>query len=341
MSFEVLRTPPRVAQAIQLNIGSDNLFEVLRAAIWGIAASASKVHVNRVLGSILPTWRLLSQRSDASEEMLRTELHEALSTLQNTGDLLEFSGGYWAPATARFVELPDGAGHLLVGGVPSAFLPIDPVTLQYHGPYRHFSKLPAELAAALPREDLKSWSGLPSVPLEQWHREVIESIDRQSYAPTVADTFEFYLPENTKPGAPQFKRWFESAGSTNSTLLARRARIYGAREYRLVDVRSGRIISACELHDIDVRRLMYGIDLAAKNPVRARSLGVGHQGAWLLTSELPRAEQRTFAAFGTLTIPEDRPFERRWTFLRNEEIALGMLRSLGIELGQQSREDRS
>lgn len=337
MTFEVLSTPQRVAQEVQLNIGSDNVFEVLRAAIWGIAASASRVYVSRVLATALPTWRLLSQRSDASKEMLRAELHEALSTMQDTGDLLEFSGGYWAPATARFVELPDEAGYLLVGGVPTAFLPIDPATVQYHGPYRHLSKLPAELATAITREDLKSWAGLPSVPLEQWHREVIESVERQSYSPTATDAFEFYLPENTRPGVPQFKRWFESAGSANGTLLARRVRIYGAREHRLVDVRSGRIISACELHDIDVRRLMYAIDLAAKNPVRVRSLGVGHQGEWLLTSDLPRAEQRTFAAFGTLTIPADRPFERRWTFSRNEEVALGMLRSLGIELGQQSR----
>ncbi|UNK58903.1 hypothetical protein MNQ95_07475 [Pseudoxanthomonas daejeonensis] len=337
MGFDVLRTPQQAAQEIQLNIGSESRFEALRATIWGNAAAASKIHVNRVLNSALPTWRVLSQRASLSEEALRAELRDALSTLQETGDLLEFSGGYWAPATARFVELPDGAGYLLIGGVPSAFLPIDPETIQYHGPHRYFSKIPTELATALPIEDLKAWSGLPNSSLEHWHRELIESIDRQPYAPTVADVFEFYLPENVKPGAPQFTRWFESAGSTSSTLLARRARIYGAREYRLVDVRSGRIISACELHDIDVRRLMYAIDLAAKNPVRARP--VDHQ-TWLFMSELPRAEQRTFAAFGTLTIPEDRPFERRWTFLRNEEIALDMLRSLGIELGQQYRENR-
>jgi hypothetical protein len=37
-----------------------------------------------------------------------------------------------------------------------------------------------------------------------------------------------------------------------------------------------------------------------------------------------------------MTIPEDRPFERRWMFERNEELALGMLRSLGIVIGQPS-----
>lgn len=196
------------------------------------------------------------------------------------------------------------------------------------------------MSAALPVEDLNSWAKLPELSLQDWGREVIESLDRQPYSPTSADAFEFYLPENCMPGTPQFKRWSESAGDTTGTLLARRTRLYGTREYRLVDVRSGRIISACELHDVDVRRLMYARDLAAKNPVRARQLRGGNPSEWLFTSELPRAEQRTFAAFGSLTIPDDRPFERRWTFVRNEELALGMLRSLGIALGQQPREDR-
>lgn len=339
MSFEVLPTPQHVAHAIQLNIGSGSIFEALRATIWSISGPASQVHINRVLGAVLPTWQLLSNRA-TSEETLRAELRAALSTLQDTGDLLEFSGGYWAPATARFVEIPEGNGYLLVGGVPSTYLPIEQGVVQYHGPYRYFSKLPSELAAAVSIEDLKSWAGMPNHSLQEWSREVIDSIERQPYSPTVAEAFEFYLPEECKSGAPQFKRWFESAGSASCTLLARRTRVYGAREYRLVDVRSGRIIGACELHDIDVRRLMYALDFAADNPVLARALPVGNQREWQFLSELPRAEQRTFAAFGTLTIPPGRPFERRWTFLRNEEIALGMLRSLGIELGQQFREDR-
>jgi hypothetical protein len=78
---------------------------------------------------------------------------------------------------------------------------------------------------------------------------------------------------------------------------------------------------------------MYALDLAAKNPVRARRARIGSRSEWLFTSELPRAEQRTLAALGTLEIPNDRPFERRWTILRNEELALEMLRSLGIALG--------
>ena len=124
------------------------------------------------------------------------------------------------------------------------------------------------------------------------------------------------MPASARPGTPQFRRWSDSAGPTTGTLLARRMRLYGAREYRLVDLRAGQIVAACDLQGVDVRRLMYALDLAAKNPVRACRLHAGDRAEWLPTSELPRAEQRTFAAFGTLTIPDDRPFERRWAFAR-------------------------
>jgi len=345
MGLDVLHAPEQAALAVRRALGlnasctpSQSRFEVLRATVWSMAAPARKAHVNRVLGAALPTWQLLSGRGTASEEALRSDLREALSTLEDAGDLLQLSGGYWAPATARFVELPDAAGYLLVGGAPSSLLPVDREAVQYHGPHRHFATLPAELAAALPLEDLVSWARLPNLSLQDWARHVFSSLERQDYSPTSTDAFEFYLPEGSRPGAPRFKRWSESAGDTSGTLLARRTRLYGSREYRLVDVRAGRIVGVCDLQGDDALRLMYALDLAAKNPIRARQRRVGQQTEWLFTTALPRAEQRAFAAFGTLTIPDDRPFERRWTFIRNEELALGMLRSLGIVL-EPARED--
>lgn len=347
MSIELLRVADQAIGAVarHLRLGSctplESRFEILRATVWSISGPSSKAHVSRVLGAALPTWQLLSSRTTASEETLRAELRGALSMLEDAGDLIGLSGGYWAPAVTRLVMLPDSAGYLLVGGAPSALLRLDPEGVEFHGPHRHLARRPAELEVALPFEDFDSWTRRPErVSLQEWAREVFASLERAPYSPSSADAFEFYLPAASRQGASQFFRWFEGAENITGTLLARRRRLFGAREYRLVDLRSGRIVGACELHDVDVRRLMYALDLEARNPVRARPARVGEQTEWLFTSELPRAEQRAFAALGTLTIPGERRFERRWTFTRNEELALGMLRSLGIALGQPPREDR-
>jgi hypothetical protein len=343
MSVELLHDPRQAASAVRRALGLDassstfsSRFEILRATVWSMAAPDGVVHVNRVLSGALPTWRLLAERSTASEATLRAELRAALAILEDTGDLLHLSGGYWGPATARLVDLPAGSDRLLIGGVPSSILPIDAHAIEYDGPHRHLTKLTPELVAALPVEDLASWSRRPSAPLQEWAREVIESLERQPYSPTNAEPFQFYMPARARLGEPQFRRWNDSAGPTTSTLLARRMRIYGAREYRLVDVQTGQIVGTCGLQGVDVRRLMYALDLAAKNPVRARRIHTADRAEWRFMSELPRAEQRSFAAFGTLTIPDDRPFERRWTFARNEELALGMLREIGISFEQQT-----
>jgi hypothetical protein len=298
-----------------------------------MAAPSSKVHVNRLLGTALSTWRLLSAGSRTSKETLRTELREALSLLEDAGDLIELSNGYWVPATTRLVELPEKSGYLLVGGIPSAFLPIAQDAVQYQGPHRHLDSLPSELGSILPVEALESWAKLPklSLLLQEWAQGIIDSLDRQPYVPANSDSFEFYSPGAVGPGFPQFKRWSAFPGTTAGTLLARRTLIYGAREYRLVDVSSNQITSTCELHGIDARRLMYAYDLAAKNPVRAKSRCIDGKNEWLFTSELPRSEQRMFAALGSLTIPEDHPYQRRWTFVRSEELAIKRLRWLGIE----------
>ncbi len=348
MSIEILRESPQAIAAVRRHLRLDSCpalesrFELVRATVWSIAALSGKVHVLRVISEALQIWQLLSERATTSDEALRSELREALSTLEDAGDLIGLSGGYWAPAATRFVTLPDAVGFLLIGGAPSAFLQFDTDSIEFHGPHRHLASIPDELSAALPLEDFDSWTGRPDrLRLQDWAREIFSSLERSRYTPSSEDVFEFYLPSSAKQGTPQFFRWSESAGGVAATLLARRRRLYGALEYRLVDVEAGRIIKACQLHEVDVRRLMYALDLEASNPVRARASRVGGQTEWLFTSELPRAEQRAFAAFGKLTIPSERRFERRWTFTRNEELALAMLRSLGIALGQYPTKDRS
>jgi hypothetical protein len=345
MTFGVLKSGTEAVAAVKraLSLGascslSESRFEVVRATVWSLAGPASRVHTNRILSEALPSWQLLSEGSLTSEEAHRSEIREALAVLEDVGDLLQSSGGYWTPATARIVKLPEKLGNLLIGGAPSSLLPIPSSEIEYHGPHRHLASFPPNLEKAASVEDFVSWAKLPDLPIQDWAREVVNELERQPYAPMTAESFEFYLPENSRPGAPQFKRWFNNPGSATGTLLARRVRLYGAREYRLVDVQGGRIVGICELHDMDVRRLMYALDLTGENPTRAKALRLGASVEWRFTSELPRPEQRIFASLGALTIPPDRPFERRWAFVRNEQLVLQRLHALGIDAGQQRQE---
>jgi hypothetical protein len=314
------------------DVGIDGRYEAMRSLIWAAAGPNGQVHTNRLINALLPSWELLSTTDLQAVESRREQMREALAALRDAGDILEQGGGYWSPATSRIVRLPDRRGYLLIGGVPSAVLPITPTAIAQHGPHRHLENIPKDFEGLLPVEELSSWARLPNGRLSDWHRELLTSLERQPYSPAETEAFEFYLPDAAPMGCPQFKRWSTSIGKLSGTFLARRTRIYGAREFRLVDARGGRIVGARELCDIDVRRLMYAIDAASGNSVRAyRTTGTDKE-EFRLNSELPRPEQRILAAIGVLQIPPDRPYERRWTFCSEDQIALELLASLGIEL---------
>lgn len=347
MAFTVLSSQAQVVSTMDHFLGLephqsvDRRFELLRSTVWSLATPTGRTHINRVLSVALPAWRVLAEDQQASDESLRSELRLALSALQDAGDLTELRGGYWAPATVRLVELPQGTGYLLVGGMPSEFLPVGEDRIRTHGLHRRLSAPPPSLTTLLPCESLASWSQLPKyASLRDWGRDVINSIERQPYSPTAQDSFEFYLPGRARKASPQFKRWFADTESATGTLLARRTRAYGAREYRLIDVDAGRLVGSSTLPGIDVRRLMYSLDLEAQNPVLAQRAHGEDGPFWLLTSELPRPEQRLFSVFGVLTVPEDRPFERRWAFERSEDVALEAMRSLGIVVDTKSQRAR-
>lgn len=336
MSYEVLHNGDEAVKMLARSLcvrsdhSADHRFELIRATLASLATVGGRAHVNSILSAALPSWSVLSGHDKPSDEDLRRRLRSALSMLQETGELVELKGGYWTAAPARLIELP-GRGYLLICAAPSAFLSQDGESISHHGPYRYIQQPSSELQAALPVESLADWSRIPAnTTLAAWSASLIDLIELSAYSPSEVDNFDFYSPDRAHQGAPQFKRWFQDAGDLTGKTLARRSRIYGAREFRLVETAKGRIVRAAPIPGIDVRRLMYALDLSAANPVRGRHIQNGGESIWVLSSEIPRGEQRLFAAFGTLTIPTDRPYERHWTFARNEDMAITMLRSLGI-----------
>lgn len=310
---------------------SDAKFEILRSAVWGCTGPTQRVHILKVLALVTRTSHALSSDSVTSPDARRGEWRGALSALRDAGDLVESAGGHWSPSVTRLVDLP-GGGTLLVGGLPTSCLPLAGNELAMHGPFRHLGNPPKLLREMLPAESLASWAKLPAAALDHWAHELIEAIDLQPYTPSSAEVFEFYRPAERTLGTPQFKRWVPTAGSTTGKLLARRRRFFGYHDYRVVAVRSGAIVASNELPRDSVRRLMYALDHSARNPVRVFFEERDGRTVWRFLSELPRPEQRTFSAFGTLRIPEDRPYERWWTLEREKETALELLKALKVSI---------
>jgi len=232
------------------------------------------------------------------------------------------------------VEVPN-RDPLLVGGIPTAILEPHLNGINLAGPYRRIADKKLQPSAEIPRQTFGSWAGLPEDPLATWASQIIQTFERQPYQPSDVEAFEYYLPQQAKLSSPQFRRWFQDPPNSSSTILGRRRRLYGSREYRLLDLRAGRIVGACDLQDVDVRRLMYALDQKANNPVRAHVRSDGANFEIQLTSELPRAEQRMLASFAKLTIPPDRPFERRWLVGSGQQLARELLQSLGIAFESQ------
>jgi hypothetical protein len=311
----------------------DARFELIRATVWTFSSHGVLPYVAKMINTSLPSWRLLRNGPpDTDEETLRKELRTTLEMLGRSGDIIEVAGGRWTAATTRVVKLDHGAADLLVGGAPLSRLPVSPAAVRHHGPYRYIQRGDS-LSAALPEEDLATWARLPDLPLLEWAQDLRDSLERVPYRPATQESFEFYLPTRARAAVPQFRRWSAEPADARGTLLARRTRLFGAREYRLVDVERGRIVRTSELPTSEARRLMYALDFEAGTCVQARCTTLDKDRIEIvLASELPREEQRVLAALGQLDIPAERRFERRWTFRRAYVLALKLLRDLGIEV---------
>jgi hypothetical protein len=307
-------------------------FELLRSAVWGLSAPLSHVHISRVINSTLASWKLLSDFTTGAEEVFRRDIREAMSVLEAAGDLIELGKGYWTSATTRTVCLPNTSSRLIVGGLPCSLFYMPRDAIRFHGPHRHIASINGPIATAIPSESFNSWVKLPEGTLRAWSSTHVEALQLSTYNPNSSDPFEFYIPQFAKRYSPQFKRWYGNAKLSTGRYIARRRRVYGANEFRLVELKSGQITKSCELEPVDVRRLMYAYDFQANNPVRVKVSQHQTNSEWLFSSELPLPEQRAFSAIGKLVIPGDRPYLRRWSFPNNDDMVRSLVSALGMEI---------
>lgn len=307
------------------------LFEVVRTATWALRTGAEPIHVLRLTNRLteLVVGIGLDPRSDEAE--VRQNIRQILDRLSDAGDLVEFPGGLWAPATTRIVDLGGLAGHLLIGGMPTNLLASG--TVQIQGPFRRLLRADAVRQLGLPVETLNEWVRLPGDDLGEWANRIV-AVQLPTYnEPTGGSSIEIYDAARARPGAPQVKRWIAPVADSTGRFLARRKRAFGAREYRVVEVVNGHIArSGSVLGSGEWRRLMYAFDAKAKNPVLAQLRESGTTTEVLLKNELPVPEHRLFSALGLLARNPDRPYECRWTFERDVQMVQQRLEALGIQI---------
>jgi hypothetical protein len=107
------------------------------------------------------------------------------------------------------------------------------------------------------------------------------------------------------------------------------------RQYRAVELINGKVarVMRLKLGVGDLRRLMYGVDAAAENPVRVRFDVRPDSCTAVLASEVPKPEQRFFAAIGDVSFPPDKYYPRSWRFPRHyAPDVLERFETLGVEL---------
>src|SRR5262249_34866678 len=153
-------------------------------------------------------------------------------------------------------------------------------------------------------EPLDSWVGPAPTDLESWGRQMLTASVEPYTEPSEGVRFRLYVPRRV--GEPQGFRWRDSSKGLDGRYFAFRDLPFGLRQPRIVEVKQHRICATRPLALAlgDARRLQYAVDAIARMPVTV-SLKRSSTFQVTLRSEIPRAEQRLFAALGELAFPDE------------------------------------
>jgi hypothetical protein len=301
---------------------------LLRSCVWALSNTFEPVHVLRVLNLALA---VSDCKGDVPQR--RQELRRILEELCEVRDLVSLPEGRWLPAPTREVPLPDSNERLLVGGLPTSALPSDlRGYVVHHGPYRRVMGSTLSNALGLPSEPVASWAGGPTQDLENWSEEILSSELSPYQEYQDRSRFRVYAPE-VSTGSLQIRRWVDRLGDLSGRYLARRERVFGAFEYRVIELTKGTVVATNDLPFSDARRLMYALDWRAKKPIEIKFKTKENYLSIIVRSELPGPEQRLFAAIGNLQVPDEAYYPRTWTFPEGySKIVFDTLEALKITL---------
>ncbi len=334
----VLRALGLSHQAYTDVLGPSLCAEALRAALWAEWSAASQpVYVTRLINAaarmLLPWRECAEDGAPADDEQLRTALQE----LEVIGDLAGLPGGRWAPAPLRLVPLPAIGRHLLLGGTPTKMLsPSLQAVIERAGVARLVRADPKSLGLKLDTLPAQEWLRTPSADLRTWTCSVLDTPCDEEAGDLAVDV---YAPAACVRGADQFHRWTQRVDRLpDGKYLARSHTRRGSTAYYIVQIARGRVETAAQprLGDGDVRRLMYGLDMLAGNPVRVLAERRRDQWSFELRSELPRAEHRLFLTIGRERARTDGRYYPRWWDVPTPYVgaACDALRDLGVRIDE-------
>ncbi len=279
---------------------------LLRSCAWALTGGVHPVHVLRLLN--------LASTLHLSGDASRGKLKEALQELSECGDLAEMSNGQWLPAPTREVRLGTADDmRLLVGGLPTSLLSSEHAAqIEHTGPYRRLTGEALARELDLPQQSLEAWMGHAPEDLREWTQSVLQG-NYERHRPTDR-SIEIYAPESAPASKPQALRWVEHTDKLAGAYLSREELPFGGKRHYAVKVAKGQISGIRTMPPIDLRRLMYGLDLLAEKSVTVEELPANAETSFILKSELPQAEQRFFAALGQLAVQEGKYYPRTWKF---------------------------
>lgn len=296
---------------------------LLRSCAWALTDGIRPVHILRLLN--------LASTLHFSGETARAQLKEALDELSECGDLAEFSGGQWLPAPTREVRLGTADDmRLLVGGFPTSLLSVEhAVQIEHTGAYRRFRGETLSKELELASQNLDAWMGHAPEDLLKWTRSTLQG-DFEHYRPT-GRPIEVYAPELSPVSTPQMFRWVDCTKKLLGIYLSREELPFGGKRYYAVKIAEGQISAIRTMPPVDLRRLMYGLDLLAEKSVTVEEISGLAEASFVLKSVLPQAEQRLFAALGQLAVPEGKYYPQTWTFHDEHAVEIKKrLATLGV-----------
>ncbi|MBY6687213.1 hypothetical protein HQ305_16765 [Rhodococcus sp. BP-149] len=307
--------------------------EMLRAVTWASTSGDTPVYIGKLLNRAVSVDKSINPKTlNYSDSDRRAGLRNLLDVLADLGDLAELANGYWVSVPGVVVKSETREPELLVSGIPLRLLDRasrDGVACA--GAARHIIDQSLLDNLGLPQVGLWMWANKPESTLSTWTADFIGTtriVDGQ------LDDTEFYLADSEQRASIQAIRWKPSDRKLTGTYLYRHTVLRHWRVYGLARVAAGVVTGTCDINRDDARRLMYGYDQIANNPVKAtwRESAEGVSEV-VLQNPIPAPEMRALTALGR-RLPASK-FEYRFAATSHRSQIRRTLENLGIQINKE------